>query len=61
MAGKPDEMINKIGEGKLNAFFKESTLLAQAFVKDGGMSVGDYIKSKDSELKVVTFKRVALG
>lgn len=61
MAGKPDEMINKIGEGKLNAFFKESTLLAQAFVKDGGMSVGDYIKSKDSSLSVVSFKRVALG
>lgn len=61
MAGKPDEMINKIAEGKLNAFFKESTLLAQAFVKDGGMSVGDYLKSKDSDLKVLTFKRVALG
>jgi elongation factor Ts len=61
MVGKPDEMISKIGEGKLNAFFKESTLLAQAFVKDGGMSVGDYIKSKDSELKVISFKRVALG
>jgi elongation factor Ts len=61
MVGKPDEMISKIGEGKLNAFFKESTLLAQAFVKDGGMSVGDYIKSKDSELKVNSFKRVALG
>jgi elongation factor Ts len=61
MAGKQDEMINKIGEGKLNAFFKESTLLAQAFVKDGGMSVGDYLKSKDGDLKVLTFKRVALG
>lgn len=61
MVGKPDEMISKIGEGKLNAFFKESTLLAQAFVKDGGMSVGDYIKSKDNELKVISFKRVALG
>jgi elongation factor Ts len=61
MVGKPDEMINKIAEGKLNAFFKESTLLAQAFVKDGGMSVADYIKSKDSDLKVLTFKRVALG
>ena len=61
MAGKPDEMINKIAEGKLNSFFKESTLLAQAFVKDGGMSVGDYLKSKDSDLKVVSFKRVALG
>jgi elongation factor Ts len=45
----------------MNAFFKESTLTAQAFVKDGGMSVGDYIKSKDSDLKVVSFKRVALG
>lgn len=61
MAGKPEEMISKIADGKLNAFFKESTLLAQAFVKDGGMSVADFIKSKDSDLKVVSFKRVALG
>lgn len=61
MAGKPDEMISKIADGKLNAFFKESTLLAQAFVKDGGMSVGDYIKSKGKDLAVVAFKRVALG
>jgi elongation factor Ts len=61
MAGKPEEMLAKIAEGKMNAFFKESTLTAQAFVKDGGMSVGDYIKSKDSDLKVVSFKRVALG
>jgi elongation factor Ts len=45
----------------LNAFFKESTLLAQAFVKDGGLSVGDYIKSKGADLKVTAFKRVALG
>ncbi|MFN5421805.1 MAG: translation elongation factor Ts [bacterium] len=61
MAGKPDEMISKIADGKLNAFFKESTLLAQAFVKDGGMSVADYIKSADADLQVLTFKRVALG
>lgn len=61
MAGKPDEMISKIAEGKLNSFFKESTLLAQAFVKDGALSVGDYIKSKDADLKVLSFKRVALG
>jgi elongation factor Ts len=61
MAGKPEEMLAKIAEGKMNSFFKESTLTAQAFVKDGGMTVGDYIKSKDSDLKVVTFKRVALG
>jgi elongation factor Ts len=61
MAGKPDEMINKIAEGKLNAFFKESTLLAQAFVKDGSKSVGDHIKSVDGGLSVLSFKRVALG
>ena len=61
MAGKPDEMIAKIAEGKLNAFFKEQTLLAQAFVKDGGMSVGDYLKSVGADLKVTDFKRVALG
>lgn len=61
MAGKPQEMINKIAEGKLNAFFKESTLLAQAYVKDGGQSVGDYLKSVDKDLKVLTFKRIALG
>jgi elongation factor Ts len=61
MAGKPDEMIAKIAEGKLNAFFKEQTLLAQAFVKDGGISVGDYLKSVSADLKVTEFKRVALG
>ncbi|NII24813.1 elongation factor Ts [Pseudoflavitalea sp. X16] len=61
MAGKPDEMINKIAEGKLNAFFKESTLISQPFVKDSGKSVGDYLKSIDGSLKVTEFKRVALG
>ena len=61
MAGKPDEMIGKIAEGKLNAFFKEQTLLAQAFVKDPGKSVAEYLKSVGSDLKVTEFKRVALG
>jgi elongation factor Ts len=61
MAGKPDEMIAKIAEGKLNAFFKEQTLLAQAFVKDGSKSVEDYLISVDKDLKVASFVRVALG
>ncbi|RYD93074.1 MAG: translation elongation factor Ts, partial [Sphingobacteriales bacterium] len=61
MAGKPAEMLEKISAGKLNAFFKESTLTAQAFVKDGSKSVGDYLKSVDGDLKVTEFKRVALG
>ena len=61
MAGKPAEMIAKIAEGKLNSFFKENTLLAQAFVKDNSKTVGEYISSVDRELKVTEFKRVALG
>ena len=61
MAGKPEEMMAKIAEGKLNAFLKESTLLAQAFVKDSSKSVGDYLKSVGSDVKVLEFKRVALG
>ena len=61
MAGKPAEMISKIAEGKLNAFFKENTLAAQLFVKDNTKSVAEYLKSIDSQLKVLEFKRVALG
>ena len=61
MAGKPEEMIAKIAEGKLNAFFKESTLLNQAFVKDNGKSVADFLKSVNADLKITEFKRVALG
>ncbi len=61
MAGKPDEMVSKIAEGKLNAFFKEQTLAAQAFVKDNSKSVAEYLKSVSADLKVIEFKRVALG
>ena len=61
MAGKTDDMLSKIAEGKLNAFFKESTLLAQAYVKDSSKSVQDYLKTVSPELKVTEFKRVALG
>ncbi|WP_127133004.1 translation elongation factor Ts [Pseudoflavitalea rhizosphaerae] len=61
MAGKPEEMIAKIAEGKLNAFFKESTLLNQAYVKDNGKSVADFLKSVSADLKITEFKRVALG
>lgn len=60
MAGKPDEMIAKIAEGKLNAFFKENTLLAQPFVKDGSKTVEVYLK-ESGNLTVSSFKRVALG
>lgn len=59
--GKPAGMAEKIASGKINKFFKESTLLAQAFVKDGNKSVADFLKDLDPELKVIEFKRVALG
>jgi len=59
--GKPAEMAEKIAMGKVNKFFKENTLLAQAFVKDNSKSVADYLKSVDTDLKVTDFKRVALG
>ncbi len=61
MAGKPEEMIAKIAEGKIAAFFKEQTLLAQSFVKDGAKTVGDHVKSVGADIKVTEFKRVALG
>jgi len=61
MAGKPEEMIAKIAEGKIAAFFKEQTLLAQSFVKDGSKTVGDHVKSVGADIKVTEFKREALG
>lgn len=60
MAGKPEEMLAKIAEGKMGAFFKEQTLTAQSFVKDAGKTVGDYLK-ESGDVKVLSFKRVALG
>lgn len=60
MAGKPEEMIAKIAEGKMGAFFKEQTLTAQAFVKDGSKTVEQYLK-ESGDVKVGSFKRVALG
>ncbi|HEX4877337.1 MAG TPA: translation elongation factor Ts [Chitinophagaceae bacterium] len=60
MAGKPDEMIAKIADGKMGAFFKEQTLTAQAFVKDGSKTVEQYLK-ESGDVKVTAFKRVALG
>ncbi len=59
--GKPAEMAEKIAAGKISKFLKESTLLAQPFVKDNNKSVSEYLKSIDADLKVIEFKRVALG
>jgi elongation factor Ts len=61
MAGKPVEMISKIADGKLGAFFKENTLLAQPFVKDPSKTVAEYVKTSGADVKVTSFVRVALG
>lgn len=59
--GKPEAMLDKIAQGSLNKFFKESTLLNQAFVKDSKQTVKDYLSSVDKELTVTAFQRFALS
>ncbi len=59
--GKPEDMLEKIALGKLNRFFKDNTLLAQAFVKDNSLTVEGYLKSIDKDLTVTGFKHVKLG
>lgn len=61
LEGKPENMLDKIAEGKLQKFYKESTLLNQDFVKDSKMTVGGYLKSVNKELTVTGFKRVSLN
>jgi len=59
--GKAEDMLEKIAVGKLNKFYKENTLLPQAFVKDNKLSVAEYLKTFDKELTVTDFKHVKLG
>ena len=59
--GKPENMVEQIANGKLNKFFKESTLEDQTFVQDGKISVSAYLKSVDPEVKVVAFRRFSLN
>ncbi|MEJ7780918.1 MAG: translation elongation factor Ts [Daejeonella sp.] len=59
--GKPEEMVEKIAAGKLNKFYKDSTLLNQEFVKDSSKSVAQFLNEVDKGLTVTAFKRVQLG
>ena len=59
--GKPEAMLDKIAEGKLNKFFKENTLLAQALVKNNKINVEQYIKSADKDATVIAYKRFSLN
>jgi len=59
--GKPENIVEKIAQGKLNKFFKENTLLHQAFVKDSKQTVEKYLKSVSPDLTVTGFKHIELG
>ncbi len=59
--GKREDMIDRIAQGRLDKFFKESTLLSQDFVKDGSMTVAQYLDSVKKGLTVTDFKHVMLG
>jgi len=59
--GKPENMLEKIAQGKLSKFYKESTLLNQEFVKDSKITVRQYLQAADKELKVTNFKRYTLN
>jgi len=59
--GKPEDMLEKIAQGKLTKFFKESTLLNQDFIKDNKMTIKQYLQSANKELTVTDFKRYSLN
>jgi elongation factor Ts len=59
--GKPEAMLDKIAQGKLQRFFKDNTLVNQDFIKDSKLSVSQYVSAAAAGLKVTGFERVALG
>jgi elongation factor Ts len=60
LENKPENMIDKIAEGKLNKFFKESTLLNQEFIKDNKKTIKQYLQGIDKDLTITGFRRYAL-
>lgn len=58
--GKPETMLDKIAQGALQKWYKEVTLLNQAFIKNGKITVKDYLAQYDKDLKVTGFERFAL-
>ena len=60
-ANLPEAMIQNIANGRLNKFFKESTLMEQEFVKDSKMTIAQYLDSQKKGLVAVSFKRVNLN
>ena len=59
--GKPADMAEKIALGRLNKFYKESTLVNQEFIKDGKLTVAQYLKTVDKDLAAIAFERHSLN
>lgn len=59
--GKPENILDKIAEGRLNKFFKENTLAEQDYIKDNKTSVAKYLQSVSKDLAITGFQRVSLG
>jgi len=59
--GKPENMVEKIAEGKLNKFFKESTLLSQEYTREAKVSVEEHLRKIDKDLTISSFQRAELG
>ncbi len=59
--GKPEALLEKIAMGKLNKFYKENTLVNQAFIKDSKKNVSQYLNDVEIGLTVTDFKRLALA
>ena len=60
-AGKPEQILDRIAEGSLQKFFKDTALLQQDYVKDTKLSIEEFLKQSDKELTVTEFKRVSLN
>jgi elongation factor Ts len=59
--GKPEAMLDKIAQGRLQKFYKESTLLNQEFIKDGSLTIAQLLEKTQKGLTISTFKRIAIG
>ena len=59
--GKPEDMVEKIAQGKLNKFFKESTLLSQEYTREAKVSVEEHLRKIDKDLTITAFQRAELG
>ena len=58
--GKPEAMLDNIAKGKIKRFFKDNTLVNQAYIKDSKQTVTQYVQSVDADLSVTAFARLAL-